>query len=145
MPTVAEGGEVTYSAYQLQYEVDINDSTALKTATFVNGDFYWQEKEGQVPSMIRVCPMTQFLNKDTHLCEPCAANSGTSQLLQASCVSCGTMWWYETTTLESTAKSIEYATANKLCQNPEAEYEKEKQAELAKLLAEQEEQARVTE
>lgn len=87
--------------------------------------------------MVKICPLTQFLNSETHLCEPCAANSGTSQLLQASCVSCGTMWWYETTTLESTANSIEYATAYKLCQNPETEYELEKEAELAKALAEQ--------
>ena len=80
--------------------------------------------------MIRVCPVTQFLNSATHLCEPCANPSfGTSQLLQASCVSCGTMWWYETTTLESTANSIEYAIANKLCQDPEAELEKQKAEE----------------
>ena len=68
VPTTNSDGSLTYNVYRLSTEVDVFDETLLQTATFTDGDFLWQPTNGGLPSMLRICPQTHYLNKDTHLC-----------------------------------------------------------------------------
>ena len=125
VPTTNSDSSLTYNVYRLSNEIEVTDVNLLNTATFNNGDFLWQSLKGNLPSQIKVCPQTHFVNSETHLCEACPSDiQGTSQLMQSNCVSCGTMWWYELQT-QGFGSSIEYAIANKLCDDPEAIYREE--------------------
>ena len=110
--SLTEQRTTSYKSYKLATEVAITNSYELDSAKFVAGDFIWQTAASAVPSLIRACSNIGYLNSSTHLCSACqGANSGTSQLLQSQCVSCGTLWWYESNTQSSALTSIEYATA----------------------------------
>ena len=65
--------------------------------------------------MIRVCPITHFLNKSTNLCEPCSGGPdyGTVQFQQTECMTCGIM--RDETISNGDQASLQNAVANQLC------------------------------
>ena len=110
---------------KLDKEVKIENPDTFTTISFVNGSFLWQQSEEDLPQDIQICPMTHFLDPDSRRCEPCSqSNFGTSQLEQATCVSCGQMW-NQAASGGNIDSPVDYQTAFSLCADPEQVYRDE--------------------
>ena len=51
-----------WTAFHLDISIDITDFKALSTGNFYNGDFIWQATSGEAPSLMRICPNTNYFN-----------------------------------------------------------------------------------
>lgn len=75
---------------------------------------------------IRACHYTEYFSSETLLCTPCPESSGTSQPFgETQCRTCGQIWAEGRGSLDSDVAALANHIAFKLCEDPQAAYQKE--------------------